>query len=123
MDRVDGERFSWVELPLEQAVWGSVAGYMSLWTVAFAFERITHKQGMGAGDFKLFAALGAWLGPLPLIPLVLVASVCGLIVGLVLKFKGHLKEDGYLPFGPFLAASAGIIAVYGAEPVLHIFGW
>jgi len=113
----------WVELPLEHAVWGSVAGYVSLWTVAFTFERVTHKEGMGAGDFKLLAAMGAWLGPLALIPLVLLASVSGVIIGLILKFKGHLGEGGYLPFGPFLALSASIIAVCGADQIMRIMRW
>lgn len=113
----------WVTLPLEQSVFGCVAGYLSLWSVAYAFERVTHKQGMGAGDFKLLAAVGAWLGPLALIPLVLLASTAGVMVGLVLQHKGQLREGGYLPFGPFLAGSACLLAVWGPDHVMHAMGW
>lgn len=113
----------WVELPVEQSVFGGVTGYVSLWSVAYVFERVTHKEGMGAGDFKLLAALGAWLGPLALIPLVLLASTAGVMVGLVLRHKGKLHVDGYLPFGPFLAASACLIAALGTDQVMRGLGW
>ena len=113
----------WVVLPIEQSVFGSVAGYISLWSVAYVFERITDKEGMGAGDFKLLAALGAWLGPLALIPLVLLASSTGVVFGLVMRHKGQLHEGGYLPFGPFLAAAACLIALWGTEHVMHAVGW
>ncbi len=113
----------WVELPLEQAVFGGVTGYVSLWSVAYVFERVTHKEGMGAGDFKLLAALGAWLGPLALIPLVLLASTAGAMVGLVLRQKGKLHGEGYLPFGPFLAAAGCLIAFLGTDPVMRSFAW
>ena len=111
----------WVELPVEQSVFGSVAGYVSLWSVAYIFERVTHKEGMGAGDFKLLAALGAWLGPIALIPLVLLASTAGVIVGLVLRKKGRLQSEGYMPFGPFLAASGCLIAYLGTDQVMRGF--
>ena len=65
----------WLALPLTQSVWGAVVGYVSLWSIATLFERITGKQGMGAGDFKLLAGLGAWLGPLELLPVVMAASM------------------------------------------------
>jgi leader peptidase (prepilin peptidase)/N-methyltransferase len=110
-------------LPLDQSVWGAVTGYLSLWSVAYVFERFTGKQGMGAGDFKLLAGLGAWLGPLALIPLVLLASSAGAIVGLVLKFKGQLNEEGYIPFGPFLAAAGVLVAVVGMQPISAWMGW
>ncbi len=113
----------WLPLDLHQAVWGAVAGYLSLWTVAYGFERITGKQGMGAGDFKLLAALGAWLGPLALIPLVLLASLSGAIVGVVLKLKGQLHEDGHIPFGPFLASAGVLIAAVGMRPIAAWLGW
>jgi len=113
----------WVDLPLERSVFGGVAGYVSLWSVAYVFERVTHTKGMGAGDFKLLAALGAWLGPLALIPLVLLASTTGVVVGLTLRHKGQLQEGGYLPFGPFLAGSACLIAVLGTDQVMGAVGW
>ncbi len=113
----------WVELPLEQSVFGGVAGYVSLWSVAYVFERVMHKEGMGAGDFKLLAALGAWLGPLALVPLVLLASTAGAMVGLALRQKGKLHGEGYLPFGPFLAAAGCLIAFLGTDLVMRGIGW
>ena len=103
----------WLGLPLSEAVAGAMLGYASLWLVATVFERITGKVGMGAGDFKLLAALGAWLGPLALLPLVLLASVLGAGVGLLLQRRGVLAHGGYLPFGPFLALGAGVMVLEG----------
>ena len=113
----------WLPLRLDQSVWGAVAGYGVLWCVATAFERITGKQGMGAGDFKLLAGLGAWLGPLALIPLLMLASLSGAIFGLTLKFIDRLHPDGYIPFGPFLAAAGLLIAVVGMGPIATWLGW
>jgi leader peptidase (prepilin peptidase)/N-methyltransferase len=87
-----------------------VWGYGALWTVATVFERITGKQGMGGGDFKLLAALGAWLGPFALIPLVIIASFAGAMVGLGLQWTHRLPANGYVPFGPFLAAAGAFLA-------------
>jgi leader peptidase (prepilin peptidase)/N-methyltransferase len=110
----------WISVTPDQSIWGAVSGYTSLWTVATAFERLTGKQGMGAGDFKLLAGLGAWLGPFALIPLVLMASLSGVFIGLCLKFTHKLSETGYIPFGPFLATSGVLIAVLG---IPHSFAW
>ena len=103
----------WISTPLPQSVAGAMAGYLSLWSVAAVFQRLTHKEGMGAGDFKLLAALGAWLGPWLLWPVVLMASVAGVVVGLILKSRAGLREGGYLPFGPFLAAAGAVAAWWG----------
>jgi leader peptidase (prepilin peptidase)/N-methyltransferase len=113
----------WVALPLTQAVWGAVWGYAALWSVATLFERITGKQGMGGGDFKLLAALGAWLGPLALIPLVIISSLTGAIVGLSLQKLHRLPVNGYVPFGPFLAAAGAFLAWYGPASVVQSLGW
>jgi leader peptidase (prepilin peptidase)/N-methyltransferase len=113
----------WIALGVDQAVWGAVSGYSILWSVATLFERITGKQGMGAGDFKLLAGLGAWLGPLPLIPLLILASLGGAVFGLTLKFTHKLGPDGYVPFGPFLAAAGLLIAAIGIDPLLTGLGW
>jgi leader peptidase (prepilin peptidase)/N-methyltransferase len=113
----------WLSLPLSQSVWGAVFGYASLWAVATAFERITGKQGMGAGDFKLLAGLGAWLGPLALLPLVMLASLSGALVGLSLKFTHRLRDDGYVPFGPFLAAAGCVVAIIGIDAIALWLGW
>lgn len=118
-----GSAAGWLTLPLQQSVWGAVIGYASLWSVATAFERLTGKQGMGAGDFKLLAALGAWLGPLALLPVVMLASLSGALVGLGLKFTNRLGDDGYLPFGPFLAVAGGWVAVVGVDAIALWMGW
>ena len=78
-------------LPLTQALWGAVAGYLSLWSVYWAFKLATGKEGMGHGDFKLLAALGAWLGAQMILPIVLGASVLGALVGLAMKASGALR--------------------------------
>jgi leader peptidase (prepilin peptidase)/N-methyltransferase len=97
--------------PLTPALWGAVAGYMSLWLVFWAFKLATGKDGMGYGDFKLFAALGAWFGWQALVPIILMASVAGAVIGIIMKFSSNLREGGYVPFGPFLAI-AGFTAMW-----------
>ena len=113
----------WLALPLTQSVWGAVAGYVSLWSIATMFERITGKQGMGAGDFKLLAGLGAWLGPMALLPVVMAASLSGAVVGLALKFSQRLRNDGYVPFGPFLATAGMAVAAIGMDDITLWMGW
>lgn len=93
------------------SLWGIVAGYLSLWSIYWVFKLLTHKEGMGYGDFKLFAALGAWFGWQGLIPIILMASIVGVVVGIALKFTNKLREGGYVPFGPFLAA-AGFLTLF-----------
>jgi leader peptidase (prepilin peptidase)/N-methyltransferase len=107
-------------LPLSEALWGAVAGYLSLWLVYWLFKLFTGKEGMGYGDFKLFAALGAWFGWSALIPLILLASLAGIGVGLVLKYRQQLRENHYIPFGPFLAMAAWVYMIWGH---LSIFNW
>jgi leader peptidase (prepilin peptidase)/N-methyltransferase len=93
-------------------------GYGGLWAVVWLFERATGKQAMGGGDLKLLAALGAWLGPAALLPVVFVASLIGAVVGLVMKARGSLREGRFVPFGPFLAGAGLAVAWVGAERVL-----
>ncbi|KAF1022368.1 MAG: Type 4 prepilin-like proteins leader peptide-processing enzyme [Paracidovorax wautersii] len=102
-----------VELRLNDAVWGAIAGYLSLWTVGGLFQLVTGKQGMGHGDFKLLAALGAWLGWQALIPVVLLSSVIGAGGGIALKLGGGLRAGGYFPFGPFLAGAGLLVMMLG----------
>src|SRR5512142_3275272 len=91
-------------LPLPTALWGAVAGYLSLWAVYWLFKLTTGKEGMGYGDFKLLAALGAWMGPVALLPIVLLSSLIGAIVGgAFLALRGHDRATP-IPFGPFIAA-------------------
>ena len=107
---------------LPDAVWGAVAGYLSLWLVYWAFKLVTGKEGMGYGDFKLFAALGAWFGWTALVPIILMASVIGAVVGIVMKFSSGLREGGYVPFGPFLAGAGFTAMVFGAQSILRFVG-
>jgi len=112
----------WTSVSLAAAVWGAVAGYMSLWLIYWAFKLITGKEGMGFGDFKLFAALGAWFGWQALVPIILMASVIGAIVGIAMKFASALREGGYVPFGPFLAGAGLTAMVFGPTAILRVLG-
>lgn len=107
---------------LPDALWGAVAGYMSLWLVYWAFKLVTGKEGMGYGDFKLFAALGAWFGWSALVPIILMASVIGAVVGIAMKFSSGLREGGYVPFGPFLAGAGFTAMVFGPQAILRTVG-
>ncbi len=109
-------------VPLPAALWGAVAGYLSLWSIYWAFKLITGKEGMGYGDFKLFAALGAWFGWPALIPMILMASVIGAIVGIAMKFSSGLREGGYIPFGPFLAGAGLTAMFFGPQTILNLIG-
>jgi leader peptidase (prepilin peptidase) / N-methyltransferase len=109
-----------VYVPLNDAVWGAAAGYLSLWSVFWVFKWLTKKEGMGYGDFKLLAALGAWMGwqYLPLI--IILSSFVGAFVGILgIIFKGNNKELR-IPFGPYLAG-AGLIAMLWGGPLIAYY--
>lgn len=110
----------WTSVPLFSAVVGAAAGYLSLWAVYWGFKLATGKEGMGYGDFKLFAALGAWFGWQALVPIILMASVIGAIIGIALKFTSGLREGGYVPFGPFLAGAGLTALVFGPNAVMQV---
>ena len=97
--------------PLRDCVIGAMAGYLTLWTVYHGFKLLTGREGMGYGDFKLLAVLGAWLGWPALPAVVLVASLAGAIAGITLVACGRASRDTPLPFGPYLAA-AGLLVLY-----------
>ena len=100
---------------LPSALWGAVLGYLSLWSVYWIFKLITGKEGMGYGDFKLLAALGAWAGAdmLPLI--ILASSLIGAVVGgLMITFSRHESQTP-IPFGPYLAGAGWIALLWGHE--------
>lgn len=100
---------------LPSALLGAVAGYLTLWTVYQVFKLVTKKEGMGFGDFKLLAMLGAWLGWQALPAIVLMSSVIGSIVGLgLIVFKQHDKAKP-IPFGPYLAGAGWIVFLWGEE--------
>jgi len=107
---------------LPTALWGAVAGYLCLWLVYWAFKLVTGKEGMGYGDFKLFAALGAWFGWPALVPMILMASVIGAVVGIAMKFSSGLREGGYVPFGPFLAGAGFTAMIFGPQSILRFIG-
>lgn len=109
-------------ITLTASLWGAVAGYMSLWLVYWLFKLTTGKEGMGFGDFKLFAALGAWFGWQALIPIILMASVIGAIVGIAMKVSSNLREGGYVPFGPFLAGAGFTALVFGPAAMQRFVG-
>ena len=112
----------WTQVPLTDTLWGAVAGYMSLWVIYKAFKLLTGKEGMGYGDFKLFAALGAWFGWQALVPIILMASVIGAVVGIAMKFSSGLREGGYVPFGPFLAGAGLTAMIFGPSSILQVIG-
>ncbi|HEV7575693.1 MAG TPA: A24 family peptidase [Caldimonas sp.] len=110
-------------IPLGDAVWGAAVGYLSLWSVYWLFKLTTGKEGMGFGDFKLLAALGAWLGWKMILPIVLGASVIGAIVGIAMKMSAALREGRYVPFGPFLAGAGLVVLFAGPDRVLGWLRW
>lgn len=110
-------------LPLGQAVWGAVAGYLSLWSVYWLFKLATGKEGMGYGDFKLLAALGAWLGWQMVLPVVLASSIIGAVVGIGMKLSSTLREGHYVPYGPFLGGAGLVVMLAGPHRVLEWLGW
>ena len=110
------------QVTLPDALWGAVAGYLSLWSVYWVFKLVTGKEGMGYGDFKLFAALGAWFGWSALVPIILMASVIGAVVGIGMKFSSGLREGGYIPFGPFLAGAGFTAMAFGPQSILRFIG-
>jgi leader peptidase (prepilin peptidase)/N-methyltransferase len=110
-------------IDLSNALWGAVAGYLSLWSIYWIFKLVTGKEGMGFGDFKLLAALGAWLGVKMLLPIVLAASLIGAVVGIAMKLSAALREGRYVPFGPFLAGAALVVMLAGQTRVLNWLGW
>ena len=101
-------------VPLQDAVIGAAAGYLALWAVYWAFKLATGKEGMGYGDFKLLAALGAWLGWTMLPTIILLSSLVGAVVGIGLIVFARRGRDKPIPFGPYLAAAGLIALLYGA---------
>lgn len=103
-----------------QAILGAVVGYLSLWSVYWAFKLLTGKEGMGYGDFKLLAAIGAWCGVTAILPVLLLSSFVGAIVGsLWLALKGRDRATP-IPFGPYLAV-AGWIQLYWGGDLLRAY--
>ncbi len=100
-------------VPLQDAVIGAMAGYLALWSIYWLFKLATGKEGMGYGDFKLLAALGAWMGWKALLPIVLLSSLVGALVGIVLIVLARRGREIPIPFGPYLAAAGLIVLLTG----------
>lgn len=106
--------------PLESALTGAVAGYLTLWSVYWLFKLTTGKEGMGYGDFKLLAAIGAWFGwqMLPLV--ILLSSVVGAFVGIALIVFAKHGRNTPIPFGPYLAGG-GVIALFWGQRITEAY--
>ena len=105
---------------LKSAVIGAMAGYLSLWSVYWLFKLFTGKEGMGYGDFKLLAALGAWLGGQMLPLTILLSSLVGAVVGISMMVIARHGRNVPIPFGPYLAA-AGLIALAWGKPLTRAY--
>lgn len=109
-----------VYVPLHEAVTGAVMGYMVLWSIYWLFKLLTGKEGMGYGDFKLLAAIGAWLGwkMLPLV--ILLSSFIGAVVGIALIVLARHGRSVPIPFGPYLAGG-GLVALFWGPPIVQAY--
>jgi len=110
-------------IPLSTAVWGAIAGYVPLWLVAKGFELLMNREGMGAGDLKLLAALGAWLGWQAVLPIILMASIVGLCVNVPRAVLGKHGRWKQYPFGPFLVGGGLLVIFVGVDRVLEQVGF
>jgi len=111
-----------VFVSLESALWGAVFGYLSLWSVYQLFKLLTGKEGMGFGDFKLLAALGAWLGWQQLPIVILLSSVVGAIIGIAIILVMGRDKNIPIPFGPYLAIAGWISLIWGEDLFLLWMG-
>ncbi len=109
-----------VFIPISDAVIGAMVGYLSLWGVFWIFKLLTGKEGMGYGDFKLLSALGAWLGWQMILPIILMASFVGAVVGISLIVASKLGKNVPIPFGPYLAGG-GVLALFFGDTILKIW--
>lgn len=107
-------------VPLADAVWGAVGGYLVLWLVYWAFKLVTGKEGMGYGDFKLLGALGAWLGWQMLPVIILLSSVVGATIGILMIVIRGRDRNIPIPFGPYLAG-AGVLTVFFGTTLVRIY--
>ena len=104
------------------SIMGAAVGYLSLWSIFWAFKLLTGKEGMGYGDFKLLAALGAWLGWQMLLPIILFASGVGALFGIVIMIRQRRGKDTPMAFGPFLAIAGWLVMIFGHDAVSRYMG-
>ena len=109
-------------VPIQDALWGAVGGYMVLWLVYWVFKLLTGKDGMGYGDFKLLAALGAWLGWQMLPVIILLSSVVGAVIGIGMIVLRGRDRTIPIPFGPYLAGAGALAAFYGKTLIAMYLG-
>jgi leader peptidase (prepilin peptidase) / N-methyltransferase len=114
--------FSGTFTDLREAVIGAIAGYLALWCIYWVFKLLRGIEGMGHGDFKLLAALGAWLGWSALPQIVVIAAVAGALVGVAATLSGRMRFEEPLPFGPYLAAGA-FVTLFVGTPLYGVFAW
>ena len=112
--------FGWIPVSLKDSVFGAMAGYLSLWFVFHAYRIIRGREGMGAGDFKLLAALGAWMGWLAIPSIILLSSAVGAVVGIALIALRSHDRDVPIPFGPYLAGG-GVAALFFGEQLSRLW--
>jgi leader peptidase (prepilin peptidase)/N-methyltransferase len=111
-----------IPVDMRSSIIGAMGGYVSLWSVYHLFRLLTAKEGMGYGDFKLLAALGAWLGWQMLLPTVLIAAGVGAVTGIALLAARGQSRSTPIAFGPFLAAAGWLILMFGRELVTGYLG-
>lgn len=111
-----------IPVDMRSSIIGAIAGYLCLWTVYHLFRLLTAKEGMGYGDFKLLAALGAWLGWKMLLPTVLIAAAVGAVAGIALLTVRGRDRSTPIAFGPFLAAAGWLMLMFGQELVTGYLG-
>jgi leader peptidase (prepilin peptidase)/N-methyltransferase len=107
-------------VPLSDALWGAIAGYLALWTVYWVFKLATGREGMGYGDFKLLGALGAWLGWQMVPVIILLSSVVGAVIGIAMIIILGRDRSIPIPFGPYLAG-AGVLTVFFGRTLVRIY--
>jgi len=112
--------FGWIPVSLKDSVFGAMAGYLSLWFVFHAYRIVRGREGMGAGDFKLLAALGAWMGWLAIPSIILLSSAVGAVVGIALIALRSHDRDVPIPFGPYLAGG-GVAALFFGEQLSRLW--
>ena len=110
-------------VPLQDALWGAIGGYLSLWIVYQVFKIVTGKEGLGYGDFKLLAALGAWLGWMMLLPMIILSSFIGIILAIGFIMVKNQERTEPMPFGSSIAIAGVVTMLWGEKLVASYQQW